>query len=236
MNRTVKACISILILLLIAGVVVALLYSQGIFDSLLPDENPDTNTPGGNIDKPGTDTPGGNTDKPGTDTPGGNTDKPGTDTPGGNTDEPGTDTPGGNTDEPDKDEPGETDPEEPTPEEPGETDPEEPDTEQPEPNDPVETTINVTGIRLDTQFVITDNMIEQLYPNYPNGGAELLDFNLNITLVKVMDNVAIQINGESVWENGMWKREVYYFDKPITIDTNSMGEYWDILSQFMTLI
>lgn len=58
MNRTVKACISILILLLIAGVVVALLYSQGIFDSLLPDDM-GTQTP-----DDGTQTPDGGTEQP----------------------------------------------------------------------------------------------------------------------------------------------------------------------------
>lgn len=72
MNRTVKACITVLLLLLIAAVVVAVLYSQGVFDSLIPEENPGT-------DEPGTDTPGGNTDEPGTDTPG--TDEPGTEKP-----------------------------------------------------------------------------------------------------------------------------------------------------------
>ena len=58
MNRTVKACISILILLLIAGVVVALLYSQGIFDSLLPDDM-GTQTP-----DDGNQTPDGGTEQP----------------------------------------------------------------------------------------------------------------------------------------------------------------------------
>lgn len=94
MSRTARSLIVIMVLLLIAAVAVGVCYSQGVFDSLIPDENPGT-------DEPGTDTPG--TDEPGTDEPG--TDEPGTDTPGGNIDKPGTDTPGGNTDEPDKDEP-----------------------------------------------------------------------------------------------------------------------------------
>ena len=82
MTRTVKACITFLLLLLVAASVFAVLYSQGVLDALLPNDA-GTDTPGGN-----TNTPGGNTDKPGTDTPGGNMDKPGTDTPGDGTEQP----------------------------------------------------------------------------------------------------------------------------------------------------
>lgn len=60
MSKTAKSLIVIMVLLLIAAVVVAVLYSQGVFDSLIPEENPGT-------DEPGTDTPG--TDEPGTDEP-----------------------------------------------------------------------------------------------------------------------------------------------------------------------
>lgn len=100
-NNVVGGLIVIITLLLIAAVIVGVCYSQGIFDSLIPDENPGT-------DEPGTDTPGGGTDEPGTDTPG--TDTPGTDEPGTEepgTDEPGTEEPG--TEEPGTDEPGEED-------------------------------------------------------------------------------------------------------------------------------
>lgn len=71
MTRTVKACITFLLLLLVAASVFAVLYSQGVLDSLIPDENPDTDTPGGNTNIPGgnTNIPGGNTDKPGTEQP-----------------------------------------------------------------------------------------------------------------------------------------------------------------------
>lgn len=60
MSKTAKSLIVIMVLLLIAAVVVAVLYSQGVFDSLIPEENSGT-------DEPGTDTPG--TDEPGTDEP-----------------------------------------------------------------------------------------------------------------------------------------------------------------------
>ena len=71
MTRTVKACITFLLLLLVAASVFAVLYSQGVLDALLPNDA-GTDTPGGNTNTPGgnTNTPGGNTDKPGTDTPG----------------------------------------------------------------------------------------------------------------------------------------------------------------------
>ena len=77
MTRTVKACITFLLLLLVAASVFAVLYSQGVLDALLPNDA-GTDTPGGNTDTPGgnTDTPGGNMDKPGTDTPGDGTEQP----------------------------------------------------------------------------------------------------------------------------------------------------------------
>ncbi len=62
MSRTARSLIVIMVLLLIAAVAVGVCYSQGVFDSIIPDENPGT-------DEPGTDTPGGNTDEPGTDEP-----------------------------------------------------------------------------------------------------------------------------------------------------------------------
>lgn len=62
MSRTARSLIVIMVLLLIAAVAVGVCYSQGVFDSLIPNDNPGT-------DEPGTDTPGGNTDEPGTDEP-----------------------------------------------------------------------------------------------------------------------------------------------------------------------
>lgn len=88
MSRTARSLIVIMVLLLIAAVAVGVCYSQGVFDSLIPDGNPGTDEPG--TDEPGTEEPG--TEEPGTDTPGGGTDKPGTEEPG--TEEPGTDEPG----------------------------------------------------------------------------------------------------------------------------------------------
>lgn len=67
MSRTARSLIVIMVLLLIAAVAVGACYSQGVFDSLIPDENPGTDTPGGGTDEPGTDEPG--TDEPGTDKP-----------------------------------------------------------------------------------------------------------------------------------------------------------------------
>ena len=60
MSRTARSLIVIMVLLLIAAVAVGVCYSQGVFDSLIPDENPGT-------DEPGTDEPG--TEEPGTDEP-----------------------------------------------------------------------------------------------------------------------------------------------------------------------
>lgn len=60
MSRTARSLIVIMVLLLIAAVAVGVCYSQGVFDSLIPDGNPGT-------DEPGTDEPG--TDEPGTDEP-----------------------------------------------------------------------------------------------------------------------------------------------------------------------
>lgn len=65
MSRTARSLIVIMVLLLIAAVAVGACYSQGVFDSLIPDENPGTDEPG--TDTPGTDEPG--TDEPGTDEP-----------------------------------------------------------------------------------------------------------------------------------------------------------------------
>lgn len=67
MSRTARSLIVIMVLLLIAAVAIGACYSQGVFDSLIPDENPGTDTPGGGTDEPGTDEPG--TDEPGTDKP-----------------------------------------------------------------------------------------------------------------------------------------------------------------------
>ena len=67
MSRTSRSLIVIMVLLLIAAVAVGVCYSKGVFDSLIPDENPGTDTPGGGTDEPGTDEPG--TDEPGTDKP-----------------------------------------------------------------------------------------------------------------------------------------------------------------------
>lgn len=117
------------------------------------------------------------------------------------------------------------------PGEPGTEEPEKPDPEEPEPDEPV---VQVTGIKFNTSYNITDDIIKQLYPDYPNSGAGTLLNNPAIVIVKVMDSVAIQVENTTVWENGTWKENSYYFDGVVTIE--STGEYWGILSQFMTLI